>query len=207
MSPPLSPEQASRLYEAMLADVLEASASFAADLELEPVLAFHPPDAVAELVVRTPPAFRLQAQRGFGLGERMANAFAEASAAGAPFAILRGSDSPGLDRALIEAMTLQLEQGTDVVLTPDGAGGYAMVGQRAPDPRIFEVPMSTGDMIDQTVALCADLGLSVHATKSTFDLDRIADLTAVESLPPERSSDLCPRTVEAIRELRSTGVL
>lgn len=207
MSPPLSPDEASGLYEAMLADVLKASAGFAEALDLEPVLAFHPPDAVAELIVRTPPAFRLQVQKGVGLGERMANAFAEASAAGAPFAILRGSDSPALDLARIEGTKLHLERGTDVVLTPDGAGGYAMVGQRAPDPRIFEVPMSTHDMIDRTVALCADLGLSVHETKPTFDLDRVADLAALESLSRERSSDLCPRTVEAVADLRDRGVL
>jgi hypothetical protein len=64
MSPPLSLEECAELYEAMLVDVLEASADFAASLDLIPVLAFHPPDAVAELIGRTPPGFRLQVQRG-----------------------------------------------------------------------------------------------------------------------------------------------
>lgn len=207
MSPPLSLEQASGLYTAMLDDVLEASAAFAAKLDLEPVLAFHPPDAVAEMVARTPPAFRLQVQRGLGLGERMANAFAEAAAAGAPFAILRGSDSPALEYAQIEAASLQLEQGVDVVLTPDGAGGYALVGQRAPDPRIFDVPMSTDDMYARTVSRCADLGLRVYETKPSFDLDRVGDLASLDRLSAEQSLDLCPRTVQAVAELRRGGVL
>lgn len=207
MAPPLSLEQASWLYEAMLADVLDASADFAAEFDLEPVLAFHPPDAVGEMIGRTPPAFRLQVQRGEGLAERMANAFAEAAAAGAPFALLRGSDSPALGRAQIEAASLHLEAGTEVVLTPDRAGGYALVGQRAPDPRIFDVPMSMDDMFERTVSRCADLGLSVHETKPTFDLDRIEDLGSLDSVSPDRASDLCPRTVEAFAELRRLGVL
>ena len=207
MAPPLNLGQAARLYEAMLADVLDASARFAAALDLEAVLAFHPPDAVAEMIGRTPPGFRLQVQRGVGLAERMANAFAEAAAAGAPFAILRGSDSPGLEKAHIEAATLHLDGSADVVLTPDGSGGYAVVGQRAPDPRIFDVPMSTDDMVDQTVARCEALGLRIHQTKPTFDLDEAGDLTALDAWPQERSSDLCPRTVEAIADLRKSGVL
>ena len=207
MSPPLSLDQAAGLYEAMLSDVRDASAGFASAFDLEPVLAFHPPDAVGEMIGRVPPSFRLQVQRGVGLAERMANAFAEATAAGAPFALLRGSDSPGLNEAHIESITLRLERGADVVLTPDGGGGYAMVAQRSADPRIFEVPMSTDDMIDRTVALCRDLGRSVDLTQPTFDLDEITDLAAIESMPRARSSDLCPRTVEAIAELRKSGVL
>ena len=207
MSPPLSLDQATKLYEAMLADVLHASAGFAAEFDLEAVLAFHPPDAVGEMIARVPSAFRLQVQKGLGLADRMANAFAEASAAGAPFALLRGSDSPGLDRTHIEASTLRLAEGADVVLTPDGGGGYAMIGQGAADSRIFDVPMSTDDMIDRTVALCRDLGLAVHQTKATFDLDEIGDLTAFDTMTRERSLDLCPRTVEAIAELRKSGVL
>lgn len=207
MSPPLSLDQATALYDAMLADVLQASARFAAEFDLEPVLAFHPPDAVGEMLGRTPSAFRLQIQKGLGLAERMANAFAEATAAGAPFALLRGSDSPGLESAHIEAATLHLLQGSDIVLTPDGGGGYAMVGQRSAEARIFDVPMSTHDMFDRTVALCQDLGLSVHPTKGTFDLDQIEDLGSLDGMPKEGLLDLCPRTVEAIAELRKQGVL
>ena len=207
MSPPLSLDQATGLYEAMLADVLQASARFAAEFDLEPVLAFHPPDAVGEMLGRAPSVFRLQIQKGLGLAERMANAFAEASAGGAPFALLRGSDSPGLEAAHIEAATLQLLQGADVVFTPDRGGGYAMVGQRSADARIFDVPMSTHDMLDRTVALCHDLGLAVEQTKPTFDLDQIEDLRLVDRLPKEGSSDLCPRTVETIAELRKRSVL
>lgn len=207
MSPPLSLAQAATLYDAMLSDVLEASAGFALALDLEPVLAFHPPDAVGEMLTRTPPAFRLQVQRGLGLGERMANAFAEAGAAGARIALLRGSDSPALDFARIEAMTLRLEAGCDAVFTPDTGGGYAMVGQRGAESRLFDVSMSTNDMLRRTLDLASSLGLRVDSTEPVDDLDAAVDLASLTKLSAAESSDLCPRTVEAIGELRRIGVL
>ena len=45
---------------------------------------------------KAPADYRLHVQRGLDLSDRMANAFAEAEAAGAPLALLRGSDSPVL---------------------------------------------------------------------------------------------------------------
>ena len=42
MTPPLTQQQAADLYAALLRDVLEATARFAADLSLVPVLAVHP---------------------------------------------------------------------------------------------------------------------------------------------------------------------
>ena len=97
--PPLDFDQAAAVYDAMLRDVLAATADRARRQDLESVLAFHPIDAVGEMVRRCPADYRLQEQQGQGLGERMANAFAEASAAGAPYAVLRGSDSPALGPA------------------------------------------------------------------------------------------------------------
>jgi glycosyltransferase A (GT-A) superfamily protein (DUF2064 family) len=138
LSPPLDLEQCAELYDAMLGDVMEASLRFARRLDLLPVLAFHPPDAFAELLGRAPAGYRLQAQRGADLGQRMANAFAEASAAGVERILLRGSDSPALDHSLFEDVLGRLDSGDDLVLTPDQSGGYAMVGMRTARSAIFE---------------------------------------------------------------------
>lgn len=207
MAPPLDLDQAAALYEAMLDDVLAASERFAEALDLEPVLAFHPADAEVELRARAPASYRMLLQRGAGLGERMANAFAEARAAGAPFALLRGSDSPALDLTQIEAASLHLRGEKDVVFTPDGGGGYAMIGLRGVAPRLFEVEMSTPDMLDETLALARSLGLGVARTPPSFDLDRAEDLASLSQLPAQRASDLCPLTVQSISRLRSDGVL
>ena len=206
-APPLSLDEAAVLYEAMLADVLVESARAAAQLDLEAVLAFYPEDGVGELLSRTPNAFRLQLQHGNGLGERMANAFAEASAAGAPFAMLRGSDSPALNRAHFCDTVARLKGGDDLVLTPDLGGGYAMIGQATPNAALFDVPMSTGDVLAETIGIANRFALRYSLTEPTFDLDSIADLPSFNKVPVEISSDLCPRTVEAISNLRESGVL
>ena len=208
LSPPLSLDQSAALYEQMLLDVLAASARFAAEQGLEAVLAFHPPDAVAELVRLTPLGFRLQVQRGPGLAQRMANAFAEGVAAGARWVLLRGSDSPGLDSAQFsEAVRALEEREADLVLTPDGGGGYAMIGLRSPCPSLFDVPMSTDEVMQSTLDVAAAHGLKTVVTSPSFDLDTAADLEALAKLSDEESSDLCPRTVEAIELYRSEGVL
>lgn len=207
LSPPLSLDQAAAFYEVMLEDILEASGRYASELDLLPVLAFHPPDAVPELIGRTPAGFRLHVQRGEDLAERMANAFAEAAAAGASCALLRGSDSPALDRAQLEEALLGLEAGRDVVLTPDRGGGYALIGQRRPCREVFDVAMSTGEVLEQTLAELRALGLDVSLTQSTFDIDQVDDLAFLDSLSPEESSDRCPRTVGMISEWRKSGVL
>ena len=207
LSPPLTLDQSAALYEQMLLDVLAVSARYAAEFDLEAVLAFHPPDAVSELLRLAPLGFRLQAQRGPGLAERMANAFAEGSAASAKWVLLRGSDSPGLGMAQFEEAVGALEGEADLVLTPDGGGGYAMIGMRAPCPSLFEVSMSTGEVLQSTLSAAAERGLNTVVTSPTFDLDTVADLQALARLSDEESSDLCPRTVEAIEVYRSDGVL
>ena len=207
LTPPLSAEQAALVYEAMLGDVLELTDAFARDRGLERVLAFTPAEAVGAMLPRTPPGYRLQAQRGLGLAERMANAFAECDAAGAPWALLRGSDSPGLGGEHLEEAIDRLEAGAELVLTPDSSGGYAMIGLREAQRMLFELPMSNDELLARTMDLAREQGLDVGVTRPTFDLDRVTDFVQLESLPAEEASDRCPRTVQTISELRESGVL
>lgn len=207
LSPPLSLDECAWLYERMLADVLDTTQRFALARGLDAILAFHPPEAVGELLVRAPRGYRLHAQRGSGLGERMANAFAEGAAAGAEWVLVRGSDSPGLGERHLEAAVDALEAGHEVVFTPDQGGGYAMIGLRAPCPALFEVAMSTDDMLAQTRRIADRLGLRSSVTEPTFDIDTEADLHWIDGLDDRESSDSCRRTVEAFSILRESGVL
>lgn len=207
LSPPLSLEQAAGLYDAMLADVLETSRRWAADFDLEAVLAFHPPDAVAEMLRRAPPEFRLQEQRGPDLATRMANAFAEGEAASAPFVVLRGSDSPALSVEHLRQAIAAIERGDDLVLAPDGGGGYALIAARHAPSALFEIPMSTAEVLGQTLDMASSLDLAWSLVDETHDLDRIDDIAWFEALPSAEGSDSCPHTVQAIAELRQRGVL
>jgi hypothetical protein len=163
---------------------------------------------MSELICRAPGDYRLLLpQRGDGLAERMANAFEQAAAAGANRMLLRGSDSPGLDYQVVEDAVARLDSGDDLVLTPDQGGGYALIALKEPRKELFDVPMSIGSVLAETVACAHSLGLAVSLTRPSFDLDRAADLVWIDRLSPAQSSVLCPRTVEILRDFRRDGVL
>jgi rSAM/selenodomain-associated transferase 1 len=207
LSPPLDPVQAAQLYDAMLQDVLESSARWALELDLEPLLAFDPPEGREAMRRLAPAAYQLRPQSGSGLGLRMANAFAESFAAGHPITLLRGSDSPLLERTQVDQMIEFLQEGTDLVLTPDQGGGYVVIGGRNPARKIFEVPMSTRDVLGNTVDAATSLGMRCRLTEPASDVDVIEDLRALDTVLNDRSSDPLPRTVRSIAQLRSQGVL
>jgi rSAM/selenodomain-associated transferase 1 len=207
LCPPLSLEESAAFYDAMLVDVLEASARFAAALGLTPVLAFHPPDGARELLDRAPPGYRLQVQRGADLGERMANAFAEAAAAGIDRILLRGSDSPALGQEIFATALDRLDRGDDVVLTPDQGGGYAVIGMRRPQSTLFEAPMSREDVLTRALDAARRDGLRVSTTTPGFDVDTMGDFRCFSALQNAQLLDLCPRTVESISHLPIGPVL
>jgi rSAM/selenodomain-associated transferase 1 len=194
LCPPLDPDEAASLYAEMLRDVLTASADFAAALALDAVLAVHPPAACAELARRCPPPFRVVPQRGADLGGRMAHAVAESAAAGFQRILLRGSDSPMLERGAIEEALGALDR-CDLVLAPDRDGGYGLVGLTRPHPGLFEHPMSTAHVLDETLARATARGLRARTLAPGFDLDTGEDLRRLAALGATSAAALCPRTL------------
>jgi rSAM/selenodomain-associated transferase 1 len=193
LSPPLSPAQAADLYRAMLADVLDATASFAARQGLAPILAVTPPEACAELARTAPPAYQVVAQRGPDLAARMAWAVAEQAAAGRDRILLRGSDSPALDEATLAEAVAELAS-HEVVICPDRDGGYSLIGMREPVPGLFEHSMGTARVADDTLATARRRGLRVHLLAPRFDLDRWSDLRWLAEARAGCQA-LCPRTL------------
>ncbi len=118
-------------------------------------------------------------QRGDGLARRLAAFFAERFAKRpAATVVVVGSDAPLLPVEQVGRAHAALTQETaDVVLTPDGGGGYCLVGLSRPCPPLFtEVAMSTGDMLERTLAVAAREGLRVLMLEPSFDVDVPADL-------------------------------
>jgi glycosyltransferase A (GT-A) superfamily protein (DUF2064 family) len=198
MVPPLSPQQAADLYAALLRDVLIASGRIALELGLTPTLAVHPPDAVRVLARSAPTEFRIVPQRGANLGARMAWAVREAAASGADRILLRGSDSPILDRERIAAALDSLDA-FDLFVSPDLDGGYNLIGLRRPAPGLFDHPMSTRTALDDTLANAAALGLRAKVAQPSFDIDSADDLArlAAERASADSTSiaALCPHTL------------
>ena len=201
LCPPLDPLQAADLYAEMLADVLEATHDFATEASFEPVLSVYPASARMEMAGLVPSSFRVVAQCGFGLSERMAWAVDESLASGASKVLLRGSDNPALSRRILQSAVDALDE-ADLVVSPDQDGGYGLIGLRGPWAEVFNHPMSTDTVLEETLAHAQRLGLSVHRLESSFDLDRNCDLDRLLEAAVSEELDSCGRTVQWIRSYR-----
>ncbi len=201
LCPPFTPEEAADLYRCMLADVLEESAHAAGALDLDLVLAVDPPDARAALAAEAPRGFRALAQGGAELGARMTRVAREAAAAGAPFVLLRGSDSPTLSYAMLREAVGALSD-VDVAISPDRDGGYGLValGRRAllvglGCVSLFGHPMSTPSVLADTCARTKQLGLRSRTITPGFDIDRADDLHRLVEERRRTETLPCPRTL------------
>jgi rSAM/selenodomain-associated transferase 1 len=194
MIPPLSPDQAAAFYAAMLADVLDVTAEFAERRGLEAVLAVDPPDRCGELARRAPQGYRVVAQRGPGLSARMGWAVAEAAAGGHERVLVRGSDSPALEPAILDAALDALDD-CDLSVCPDLDGGYSLIGVHRPWPGLFDHPMSTDRVLEDTLANATRLGLAPRVLPPRFDLDTAGDLAHLARARDAGEANGCRRTL------------
>jgi len=207
LSPPLSPAEAAELYRCLLLDALDESAAAALMLGLEAVVVVDPPGATAELAARAPAGFRAVAQGAGELGARMSHVARQAAAAGVPFALLRGSDSPCLDRSVLRDAVAALA-GADLVLCPDRDGGYNLVGlgaralERGPRGGLFDHPMSTPAVLRDTLVRADRLDLRSEQLAAGFDIDRFEDLRWLAARRLEHAAIPCPRTLAFLDERR-----
>ncbi len=173
LCPPCTPQQAAQLAAASLADTL---AVVRATPAARRVL------VLAGAAVAKPTGFDVVAQRGDGLAERLANAFADAAAGGA---FLIGMDTPQLSVGLL-ARALSLLDTADAVLGPALDGGWWGLGLR--DPRhaeaLRDVPMSTAETGARTLDALTARGLEVAQLPALRDVDTIADALAVAGQAP-----------------------
>jgi rSAM/selenodomain-associated transferase 1 len=177
LCPPCTPREAAALAEAALRDTLAAMADAAWLLDR----------AVARAIVLdgAPGAWaedeQVIAQRGAGLDERLAWAFADLG--GGP-ALIVGMDTPQLTGALLaEALTALDDH--DAVLGPAADGGYWGIGLRRADPRaLLGVPMSAAHTLAAQRTRLATLGLGVADAATLVDVDTIADAARVAEQAP-----------------------
>src|SRR5262249_19232182 len=114
------------------------------------------------------------------LGARLAHAFEDLLADGAPAAIVMGSDIPTLPRAVL-ATALEGVARADLVLGPSEDGGYYLIGLRAPRAAVFaDMVWSTAGVLEETLHRARALGLDVDLLPAWFDVDTGADLERLE---------------------------
>lgn len=186
LCPPFTAQQAADFYAALLDDVLEVSAQAADELGLEATVRVTPGAARDAFSQKAPASMSVRAQRGADLSARMEHAAARAFAAGEAPVLLRGSDSPALGVETLRA-ALRLLENCDVVLCPDLDGGYNLVGLARPAPGLFDHPMSTARVLEDTRARAHARGLTVALLPAGFDIDRAADLEHLRAWPDARN--------------------
>jgi rSAM/selenodomain-associated transferase 1 len=171
LCPPCTPAQAAGLAAAALRDTLDA-------VRATPV-------ARRVLVLDGPPGpwaagLEVVPQRGAGLAERLAHAFADV---GGP-ALVIGMDTPQVTPELLADGLAALRR-RPAVIGPADDGGYWAIGLRRADPRVFAgVPMSRATTGARQHERLRALGLAVHRLPSLRDVDDVEDALAVAALAP-----------------------
>jgi rSAM/selenodomain-associated transferase 1 len=170
LTPPFSPAEAAMLAEAALADTLDAVAATPVSRRL---LALE--GAAGDWL---PPGFNVVRQRGGGLDERLAAAFADAHATLPLPMVLIGMDTPQVTPELLADAAATLVCGeADAVFGPAADGGFWLLGLRRPDRSLLAgVPMSRPDTGRVQLARLIEAGLRVAAAPELTDVD-----TAVEA--------------------------
>jgi len=177
LTPPLTQEEAAKLSVCFLRDMTTNIVGLRGD-RLEGVVLYTPADAERLLHGLLPNGFRLFAQRGETLGERLVNAAAELLDEGFHSVCLINSDSPTLPgEILTTAASLLAQNGDRVVLGPSQDGGYYLVGLKRPHRYLFErIAWSTADVLAHTMERAAEINLPVDLLPTWYDVDEAATL-------------------------------
>jgi uncharacterized protein len=181
LTPPFTPDDAAWLATAALADTLAAVAAAPAGRR---VLALD--GTPGEWL---PAGFHVTPQRGGGLDERLAAAFADAHATLPVPMVLIGMDTPQVTPGLLAEAAESLVCGeADAVFGPAADGGFWLLGLRRPDRSLLAgVPMSRPDTGRRQLDRLTSAGLRVAMMPELTDVDTVREAEQVaEALPGSR---------------------
>lgn len=186
LCPTLSPVEAAAVAEAALADTLDAVARCGAD-RLVVALDGAPGPWL-------PAGFEVVPQRGDGLDERLAAAWADVGCRG----VQVGMDTPQLQPEDLDDALACLDR-HDAALGLAEDGGWWALALRRPDARCFlGVPMSDATTGDHQRRRLLGLGLRVGALRSLRDIDTVVDLAAVTAASPHLRTSAVARSLSLV---------
>ncbi len=190
LCPPFTPAQAAELAEASLRDTLQAVRDTPAARHVL-VLDGRPGPWI-------PAGFEVLAQRGDGLGARLAAAFTDCTSTCSEPVVLVGMDTPQLTSAmLVDAADRLVADAADptsrrAVIGPADDGGYWLIALSHVDPLVFEgVSMSTSTTGAEQVAQLHRRGFDVRLTRSLRDVDTAGDAASAAAAAPRSAFARC----------------
>ena len=127
--------------------------------------------------------FQKHIQQGGDLGQRMNNAFEQVLKQNHK-AVIIGSDCPDISKDIIEEALSALDE-FDCVVGPSFDGGYYLLGMRNHNPQLFEnIKWSSDSVLESTLTIIKEMGLTVHQLSPLRDIDTIDDLKFYPELYP-----------------------
>jgi len=128
------------------------------------------------------PSWRVGAQRGRNLGQRLRSAFQSFFRQGARQVVVVGTDTPWMGAARV-ARAFELLGLADVVLGPTEDGGYYLVGAQKLVPAMFHgIPWGTSAVFRRTLSALRRSRATWRLLPRDFDLDRPSDLARAARL-------------------------
>ena len=125
---------------------------------------------------RIPASVPRRDQPSGDLGKRMCFAFETLLTRTTPV-LLVGTDCPSLTPAHLREASAALHAGADGVLLPTLDGGYALIGLRRVEQRLFrDMPWGTSRVLPETRARACQLGWALEELPVARDIDLPADL-------------------------------
>ena len=171
--PPLTPGEAAALNVCFLRDMSTNIQGVSERVAASGLVVYTPVGLESAFAGVVPDGFKLLAQRGPSLGERLCNATEDLLREGYTAVCLINSDSPTLPRSiLIRAIELLAPDGDRVVLGAAEDGGYYLIGLKQAHWNLFDgIAWSTSDVLARTTQRAAEIDLQVELLPRWYDVD------------------------------------
>jgi len=201
LCPPLTPEKAAELYEALFLDTI----SLVSGIEHTDVFVAYDPDTALNFFSRILPATVKFIPQGRGdLGNRLSGVSSIVFSYGYKKVIMLASDTPHLAQECIRRAFTRLDD-TEVILGPCDDGGYYLIGLRFPAPEVFEgIPWSTSRVLNLTIQRAREAGMTCELLPSCYDIDTWEDAERLKKDLKDNAfgdSNGCVRTKKVLADL------
>ena len=181
----IGPLAAAELARAMLIDNCDVASNVDG---VRRQIWYPPENSINDFSDLMPKGFTLHRQKGTGLGERMSFTFKELLKNEGNKAIIIGCDCITHTRNSITSAFKVLES-SPLVLQPSTDGGYVLIGQSFWNPNVFiDIDWGSNSVFEQTMQKIAQLKVDYELLPTTFDIDRIDDLSKVNYIARDGNS-------------------
>jgi len=173
LCPPLTYQEAARLYEALLLDTIDATSQLNG---IDLAIAITPPDSQDYFEDISPPGTLLIPVICEDIGDCLNQVLTLLLDRGYSKAMALNGDGPTLPGEYIH-QAFDLLDDHDLVFGPSEDGGYYLVGLKEATSEIFKgIEWSTHQVLEQCLAICQRLGLKVGFSPIWYDVDTEEDI-------------------------------